>query len=149
MKRPVLIGVGAIVVYVLAYAYLLLPLDLGLGLVGGYHQLGSLGFGLTTTVLWLGLTALACWGFGRLLGDQPSLARRLWVTVLGISVTLLASYPLVVLYMYTALDAVMPAGQIGFSALAGRAYWLLLAASAVVVIIAPIALVWVSRRPKP
>jgi peptidoglycan biosynthesis protein MviN/MurJ (putative lipid II flippase) len=142
-NKVVVVAMGVAVAIALIYAWLILPLDLGLGLVDGYQELGDVGFGLGTTAVWLVLTSLLGWFLSRRQDRGP---RRYWTAVLAASITLLTSYPLVVLFMYTALDFAMPTGQLGISVLAGRAYWYLLFAALVALVVAPVALAVLSRR---
>ena len=136
-NKIVVVAMGAAAAIVLVYAWLLLPLDLGLGLIDGYRELGNVGFGIGTTATWLVLMCVLGWFLSRRQDRGP---RRLWRAILGASITLLSSYPLVVLFMYTALDYAMPTGQLRISELVGRTYWYLLLAAIVALVVAPIAL---------
>lgn len=144
-RRVVIFVVISTVVFVLTYAYILLPLDLGLGLAEGYRRLWPISFGIATTGVWLGLVLLVWRGISGRLAKVPSVARAIWLAGLGTAISLLSSYPLVVLYMYVSLDSVMATGQIGVSKVLGAAYWLLLVLSVLVLVAAPVVLVVSSR----
>jgi hypothetical protein len=138
--RVLFVTMGAVVAFVLSYAWLVLPLDLGVGLSGGYQLLGDIGFGVGLTAVWAALTIVLVWFLGYRSVRAERRSQRYWVAVLGASVALLLSYPLVVLYMYVSLDSVMPTGQVRISALAGQAYGLLVVGAVVGVVGSPIAL---------
>lgn len=125
---------------VLVYAYLVLPLDLGRGLKGGYVLLGSMTFGVVTTSIWVLLTLLVIWRACVAVARTPSVRRTVvWAAVAG-AVSLLTSYPLVVLYMFVSLDAVMPTGQVAHSLGVGRLYWGLVLVSVATLVVAPFVL---------
>jgi len=144
--RPLVICLGVLIVFVVQYAYVLLPLDLGVGLREGYLRLGSLAWGITMTAAWVVLVAIVGFVFGLAIRRGPAGARRALLIALAASLALIFSYPLVVLFMYTALDFALETGQVGISTAVGRVYWILLLISAIAVVLAPIGLRRLSSR---